>query len=962
MNKLGTVVSKEIIGFFGSFTALGFFAAFLATLLFIFFWVNPFFVRNSADLRPIFETMPTLLIFLAAALTMKMWSEERRSGTLEFLLTSPISNLQLVMGKFFACLSLVLVAISLTLPLPVSIALFAGPLDWGPTIGGYIGSIFLAAAYVAIGLNVSARTDNQIVSLLLTILICSLLLILGSPGFVHLFNIDVAATLSLLGTGSRFQSITRGIIDFRDLYYYISLTGVFLSLNTVALERLRWAGNPSNKNHNRSILIVFLCVANFVFANFWLAGVNFCRIDLTDGSVYTLSAGTRKDLDSLKEPLLIRGYFSKRMHPLLQAAVPALKDLLKEYQSYAPNKIRVEFLDPQASEKVEKEAVETYGLKPVTFQSADKYQSSVVNAYFDVVLKYGDQYQKLNWSDLIEVTTQGSVRADLRNPEYDITRAIKKLVASYRNTGDLFLGLNRPVEFIGYISNEDRLPTALIPLKQALKETLQELKLRSQGKFSYSFQDPGAPDGDLAKSLATEYGYRPMSIDKSGTNPFFFYMLLTNGDQDVQVPIESPFTKNICRRSLEAGLKQFSKGFLKTIGFYQGLRPIPLPFGNRAVDPCRLLIKRLNEEYDVRRLSLKNGDIPEEINLLLLIAPEYIESEQIYAVDQFLMRGGTVIVLASPFRVDLEHNLSCSKSQAGLLPWLKNYGLEIEQTMVLDPQNFPFTIPTQRMVNKTVVSESSLEPYPYSVDIAKDGLETTTGINAGIKQLLFSWCSPISLDQTLNQGRHIYPLLHSSSQSWTSSDLNLNPQYSKEMPLGFKAGSDRSGRLLGVVVQGKFTSYFSDKVKPILKPLVRADNQIEDSEDPIAGSLSKSPESARIILFASNSFATDKVIYLMSAVAGALSLEPVSLIQNSVDWSLDDRELLPIRGRGNSVRALYPLKRGAQMLFEYMNYGLALGGLLVVAVLSKIFRARKLRMLEQIFQTKTIEQLIEVNK
>ena len=112
------IAIKELLGFFSSLTAFIFFGTFLAAILFVFFWVDTFFARNIADVRPMFEWMPFLLIFLVPALTMRIWSE-RRSGTIEFLLTAPVSNLELVLGKFAACLVLILIALGLTLPIPV---------------------------------------------------------------------------------------------------------------------------------------------------------------------------------------------------------------------------------------------------------------------------------------------------------------------------------------------------------------------------------------------------------------------------------------------------------------------------------------------------------------------------------------------------------------------------------------------------------------------------------------------------------------------------------------------------------------------------------------------------------------------------------------------------------------------------------------------------------------------------
>ncbi|HMA30536.1 MAG TPA: ABC transporter permease subunit, partial [Casimicrobiaceae bacterium] len=154
MAEILRIARKEFRGFFASPAAWLFLGAFLAVTLFVFFWVDTFFARNIADVRPMFQWMPILLIFLVAALTMRSWSEERRAGTLESLLTAPVRPLCLVLGKFVAALALVAVALALTLPLPVTVS-FLGPLDWGPVAGGYVAALFLAAAYVAIGVYMS---------------------------------------------------------------------------------------------------------------------------------------------------------------------------------------------------------------------------------------------------------------------------------------------------------------------------------------------------------------------------------------------------------------------------------------------------------------------------------------------------------------------------------------------------------------------------------------------------------------------------------------------------------------------------------------------------------------------------------------------------------------------------------------------------------------------------------------
>jgi ABC-2 type transport system permease protein len=166
MRPMLAITRKELDAYFGSPMALIFIAVFLAATLFSFFWVDTFFARGIADVRPLFRWMPLLLIFLVAALTMRQWSEEAQTGAIEILLTLPVSYWQLVLGKFLAVMTLVALALGLTLSLPITVSML-GNLDWGPVIGGYLAALLLAAAFSALGMFISSRTSNEIVALIL---------------------------------------------------------------------------------------------------------------------------------------------------------------------------------------------------------------------------------------------------------------------------------------------------------------------------------------------------------------------------------------------------------------------------------------------------------------------------------------------------------------------------------------------------------------------------------------------------------------------------------------------------------------------------------------------------------------------------------------------------------------------------------------------------------------------------
>lgn len=238
MNRIRVVALRELRAYFNSPIAYVFLLAFVGAALFTFF--NAFFARGQADLRGLFEAVPLLTLLLVPALTMRLWAEEAKQGTLEVLLTLPAREHELVSGKFFASWALLGVGLALTLPLAFTVANL-GHLDWGPVLGGYIGAMLLGAAYLALGQFVSALTENQILAFILAFLLCLALYGIGTETFSGLFSDRTATVLRFLATGSRFASIARGVIDLRDLVYYASLTLFFLAASVYALRAKRWA-------------------------------------------------------------------------------------------------------------------------------------------------------------------------------------------------------------------------------------------------------------------------------------------------------------------------------------------------------------------------------------------------------------------------------------------------------------------------------------------------------------------------------------------------------------------------------------------------------------------------------------------------------------------------------------------------------------------------------------------------
>jgi len=954
MRAITEVCRKEFNSFFASPAAWLFLAAFLVVNLFVFFWAEAFFARNIADVKLLFQWMPILLIFLVAALTMRSWSEERRAGTLESLLTAPVSPLSLILGKFSAGLALVALALVLTLPIPLTVAML-GTLDWGPVWGGYLASLFLAAAYLAIGLYMSGRTDNPIVALILTVAVCSVFYLIGSDLLTTLFGRNVGTILSLLGTGSRFDSITRGVLDVRDLLYYLAIVVIFLMLNRYSLERLCWADNPANSQHRRWGWLTLLVVCNALLINVWMQPLGMLRADLTDGHIYSLSEATRNDLNVLQEPLLIRGYFSAKTHPLLEPLVPQLEDLLKEYQVAGGKHVRVEFLDPQTDPSLERQAAEKYNIRPVPFRMASRYEAGVVNSYFNLVIAYGDQFEALGFKDLIEVKSSGGGEPEvvLKNPEYAVTSAIRKVTQAWQSGGDPLVGLQTPVTFHGYISASAKLPDELRTLRQDLQSMLKTMQQKSPGKLKLDFSDPDADGGKLAKRLKQQYGFGPQIASLLDPKPFWFYMVLEHGGESVQVPLPAELNKVNIKRAVNSALQRMAPGYMKTVVMVTPQAParpsspyLSAPRGKRY----QLLRAMLEKNERVITADLKNGHVPANADLLLLLAPDALNQKQLFAVDQFLMQGGSVVMATSPFDIGISNTLSAKAHQSGLEAWLKHAGITMDKTLVLDPQSASLPIPVRRQLGGIAVNEIRMMPYPLFTDVRGDGLNRNNPMTASLQQLTVGWPSPLHVDKQKNKDRQVVKLLHTSADSWVSDSADIMPNYGLYPDSGFKPASKRGSELVAVAIKGRFDSWFNDKDSPLLaQPGKDTTDQGDKAGGAVVGSvIARSSDSARLVVIGANSFARDVVGSLTSQGMGTQYTRQLELIQNAVDWSLQDAGLLAIRSRASFARTLMPMAHEDQLFWEYLNYALALFGLGMVWLWRRWMYQRKLKQFDAI--------------
>lgn len=239
MGGVITVFRRELAGYFATPVAYVFIVIFLVLAGALTFTLGNFFARGQADLTPFFTFVPWLFLFLVPALTMRLWAEERRLGTIELLLTLPLAQWQAVVGKFLAAWAFCAIALALTFPLVVTVNALGNP-DNGVILTGYLGCLMVAGAFLAVGAAISALTRNQVIAFVLAVAACFFLTAAGTPVVTEFLSrrlpllADLARSVSVT---DRLAGFSRGIVSARDLVFFASLIGFFLFANTVAVDQ-----------------------------------------------------------------------------------------------------------------------------------------------------------------------------------------------------------------------------------------------------------------------------------------------------------------------------------------------------------------------------------------------------------------------------------------------------------------------------------------------------------------------------------------------------------------------------------------------------------------------------------------------------------------------------------------------------------------------------------------------------
>ncbi|MDB4924968.1 gliding motility-associated ABC transporter substrate-binding protein GldG [Mucilaginibacter sp.] len=424
-----SILKKEITSYLSSLVAYVTIGVFLLVLG-LFLWVFPdssLLDYGYAGLDGLFSTAPYLFMFLIPAITMRSLAEERKEGTFELLLTRPLTDLQIVLGKYFAAVLLVLFALVPTLTYYYSVYVLGTPqgnIDTGAVIGSYIGLFLLGAAFAAIGLFASSITKNQIIAFTIAVFLC-FFFYSGFDSLSSLLSLQNTNVQSL-GINEHYQSVSRGVLDTRDLAYFIVLIAIFIWLTLFVL--LKQHQKALNKNITLGGVGIVLCVTIFT-------SLAFTRIDFTAEKRYTISPISRQVLDSLSKPVKVTVYLQGDLTGGMKRLKRATNDMLSDLQAYSHRKLQFEFVDPlkglsteqqnQAIQDLQSRGIEPTSLSVKTDDGLSQktiFPAAMVSANgkdIPVKLLYAQNQMRL--------TADEQLNNSIQNLEYAFTSAIKKV-------------------------------------------------------------------------------------------------------------------------------------------------------------------------------------------------------------------------------------------------------------------------------------------------------------------------------------------------------------------------------------------------------------------------------------------------------------------------------------------------------------------------------------------------------
>ncbi len=384
MKPFFAVLKKELKSYIDHPMAYVLAIVFLVINNFLYFRTS--LVQEVASLRSMFGILPWVFLFFISALTMRTWAEETRENTLSVLLSYPVKIWQIILGKFVATSAFVSAMLLVTLLIPISLK-GVGSFDWGVVFAQYLGSIFMVLAMVAVGQWASSLSKNQVVAFIISIAVLFVFFFIGLDFVILALQYPLSVIAQQLGLLAHFNAITRGVIDIRDVLYFITLAFVFLTLSYAWLTRMKLMKTSKEWRmlQTSTILVIVIAIVINLFGQSFTV-----RADLTKQNLYSLSTATKSTLKNLDDTVRITLYRSQKLPTQIELVSRDVQDILSDYQKFGGGSVDFSIVYPDQDDEAAQQA-QANGVPAIRFNVVREDEFTLQEGYLGVVIEYLDE-------------------------------------------------------------------------------------------------------------------------------------------------------------------------------------------------------------------------------------------------------------------------------------------------------------------------------------------------------------------------------------------------------------------------------------------------------------------------------------------------------------------------------------------------------------------------------------------
>jgi len=367
-------------------------ASYIALVVFLMVWEFLFFrsvfLVGESSLRILYDYLPWLLLFFAPAIAMSAFSQEKSEGTYELLLTQPVKPLEVVIAKLSAAFVFSLTGLIFSLPIAFSLSSY-GQLDWGVYSGQLLSSLLFSLSFLSLGIFVSSMVVSQIGALLLTIGVSFFLILAGSDFITASLPLPLVPILERLSILTHVNSLARGVVDLRDVWYFVSFIAIFVSLTYLTILKNKYGNRRDLFRNFQTAVFLFIGIA--ILTN--VIGERIPgRIDLTSGQIYSLSPVSKNILNNLKDIVTITFYASAKLPSQMIPVVRETKDILKDLSVASKGNIKLTYKDPSSDPQAGSEAT-SLGVREVQFNVIGQEEFQLKTGFAGIVVSYADKHE-----------------------------------------------------------------------------------------------------------------------------------------------------------------------------------------------------------------------------------------------------------------------------------------------------------------------------------------------------------------------------------------------------------------------------------------------------------------------------------------------------------------------------------------------------------------------------------------